>query len=238
MFGPYFVLFPASNLPWMCLTTFTILRYSYIDLVEAADAYTERSFFYAGAYFRYVDQSDNETQIAMKNYLEDIAAMSSVKFPPDHFWLTDFELFAENQTDSLGGLSFGEKVDRFLAVPSFFNLYSENIVQEASTRNVLVSRVYVRMDNVALDVISEQIDALKEQRDMTKRQSINEGWGGADHRFFLYEERFNQWYVVFPSCFDNTSVCRVGSPPLSLFLYRSFYEAVVNVSCGWYGITI
>jgi len=219
MFGPYCVHFPTSNLPWICLTTFTI---SYIDLVEAADAYTETTFFYAGAYFRYVDQSDNETQIAMKNYLEDIAAMSSVKFPPDHFWLADFELFAENQSDSLGGLSFGEKVDRFLAVPIFFNLYRENIVQDASTRKVLVSRAYIRMDNVALDVVSEQVNALKEQRDMTKRQPINEGWGGADHRFFMYEKRFNMWYVVIPTCFDNISVCTVCSPPHSLCFVQEF----------------
>jgi len=160
---------------------------SYIaDLVDATDAYTERTAFYVGVYFRYVDQSNDEIQAAMWKYMEDIVAMNSIKFPPDHFWLEDFELFTKNDTDALGDLPFGEKVDRFLAVPGFWNLYHEDIVQDSSTRNIIESRAFVRMDNVAWEEINEQTEALEEQQKVTEAQPINAGLSGNGLKFFMY----------------------------------------------------
>lgn len=185
----------------------------------------------------------------MRSYMKDIVAMESVEFPPDHFWLEDFELFVENKTNALDGLSFGEKVDQFLAVPTFFNLYHEDIVQDGSTRNVIESRAYVRMDNVDWEEIDDQVKALQEQRKVTYAQPINEGREGNSLKFFMYEGMFSIWSFYETSLNVRNPFClphfrRIGAQWLLVKIpftntYRTYSSTTLKelVRTTIYGIT-
>jgi Niemann-Pick C1 protein len=92
--------------------------------------------------------------------------------------------------DSLAQLDFNDQVDAFLADPVYGDLHRDNIVRdEAGT--ITTSRCVVNMDNVDLEDVNLQIDALEDQRKVTKVQPINQG--KKDWSFFTYDGVYNIW---------------------------------------------
>lgn len=160
---------------------------SYISaFFNALDDYTASSSVSPFAYFRFVDQSDPKIRLQMNDYVNNLVAIESVVEQPEFCWFRDFDTFL-NTSDSLEGGTFPEQLDQFLADPVYADLYELNIVRDAAG-NVFTSRCRFKMDNVDLEDVNEQIDALLDQRDVTDEQEINNGRN--DEAFFTYEGMF------------------------------------------------
>lgn len=161
------------------------------DFFDALDDYTDRSSIAPGVYFRYVDQSDKNIQAQMDSYINDLVFMvGAILEPPGFFWLRDFKVFLNNSEDSLAQLDFYNQVQAFLNDTVYGELYRDDIVTD-SDGTITASRCRIDMDNIDLEDIKQQIDALEEQRKVTKAQPINQG--RKDWAFFTYEGIYNIW---------------------------------------------
>eukprot|EP00545_Synedropsis_sp_CCMP1620_P000302 CAMPEP_0119016022 /NCGR_PEP_ID=MMETSP1176-20130426/11775_1 /TAXON_ID=265551 /ORGANISM="Synedropsis recta cf, Strain CCMP1620" /LENGTH=917 /DNA_ID=CAMNT_0006969347 /DNA_START=47 /DNA_END=2800 /DNA_ORIENTATION=+ len=160
---------------------------SYItDFFDAFNDYSVRSSVVPFAYFRYVDQSDESIQDEMEQYVNDLVGIDAIVDQPQSFWLRDFRSFTENKTDS----DFTAQLDAFLADPVFTELYSDHIVRDDSGA-ITSSRVLIHMDNVDIEEVTEQVDALEDQRAVSEAAQVNQGHD--DFRFFTYEGTYNIW---------------------------------------------
>jgi Niemann-Pick C1 protein len=161
------------------------------DFFDALDDYTDRSSISPEVYFRNVDQSDKNIQEQMESYINDLVIMVDAIFePPEFFWLRDFKVFVNNSEDSLAQLDFYDQVQAFLADPVYSELYRDDIVTDTDG-TITASRCRIYMDNIDLEDVKQQIDALEEQRKATKAQSINQG--RKDWAFFTFEGIYNIW---------------------------------------------
>jgi hypothetical protein len=80
--------------------------------------------------------------------------------------------------------------DAFLAVPEYKDLFRDDIVRNKNG-DIVSSRVRLNMDNVSIEDIAEQIDALDDQREVSAAQPINQGQ--AEYKFFTYDAVYNIW---------------------------------------------
>ena len=96
----------------------------------------------------------------------------------------------------------------FLSDPVNFDLYGTNIVRDEQG-TITASRVRLHFENVDEEDVKEQIDTLKEQRDITARQPINVGL--TDYSFFNYDNNYNIWefFRVTPEEFRLTTIMGV-----------------------------
>lgn len=159
-----------------------------IEFFDAYTAHTTISGMMVFAYFRHVDQSDAAVQQQMHAYVDDLLEMDAIEQGPEFFWLSDFQEFvAENASSNE---TFIEQMDRFLEDPVYQELYQDHIVRN-ETGTVLESRVGLRMDNVDVEDVTEQIDTLQEQDQVTASQTINQGQ--RDWPFFTYGGMYDIW---------------------------------------------
>jgi Niemann-Pick C1 protein len=119
----------------------------------------------------------------MEQYVNDLVGIDAIIDPPELFWLRDFRSFAENMTDS----DFSTQLDAFLADPVFKELYSDHIVRDDSGV-ITASRVLIHMDNVDIEEVNEQVDALEDQRAVSEAAQVNQGHID-DLRFFTCKHR-------------------------------------------------
>jgi Niemann-Pick C1 protein len=160
------------------------------DFFDALDDYSSRSATAPFVYFRNVDQSDEVVQEQMEIYTNDLVTIDAIVDQPEFFWLRHFKVFLNVSENSLAQLDFNDQVDAFLADPVYGGLHRDNIARD-ETGTITASRCRVNMDNVNLDDINLQIDALQDQRMVSKAQSINQG--AKDFFFFTYDGVYNIW---------------------------------------------
>lgn len=160
------------------------------DLWDALDDYQERSGAIPFAYFRYVNQSLPGIQNDMEKYIDEIATLESVEEPPEEFWLRDFKVFNGTLSDTDRPANFDDQVKLFLSDPGYSDMYSDHIAFN-DNGEITASRCRVYMDNVDWYHVKDQIDALKEQRALSRSQPINKGI--SEWRFFMYFEMFDIW---------------------------------------------
>ena len=170
-----------------------------------------------GVYFRGVDQSDPEIRRQMRKYLDDISAMPQIGQPPEFCWVRDmYSILESNDTvgelvssslEHLGRLddahkdmlsvladelrksnsTFDEKLTTLLKIPSISDIYGEDIVLDGEGR-IVASRCYTFIRHLDLKDISEQIDMLHDQREVTRDQPINQLPGNErDMPFFTFD---------------------------------------------------
>ena len=156
------------------------------EFFDNFDAYTTQSGVRPIVYFRNVDQSDPTVQAQMEKYVADLQGLQQITDAPVFFWLKDFKEFV-NETSSIQSLPFNEQIRAFLADSVYEELYSDNIVLD-SDGNIAASRTEMLMDEVDLEDIGAQIDALSDQEAVTDRQLINEGKGD-DLPFFNFDPK-------------------------------------------------
>jgi len=162
---------------------------SYVtDFFDAFDEYTVRNSVAPYVYFRNVDQADEDMQAQMETYVNDLVAMDAVEEPPENFWLLDLRTYVEEE--GLSDLTFEQQLDKFLAEPVYFDLYSGDIVRDEDGK-VTTSRVQLNFDNVDLEDVSEQIDVLDEERKVTGSQPVNKDQ--STWKFFSYDQIYNIW---------------------------------------------
>ena len=166
---------------------------SYVtDFLDSLDEYTARSTVAPYAYFRFVDQSQEDIQEQMEAYVNDLVSISAIEEQPEFFWLRDFKAFvAQDETGTLSTLDFAQQLDVFLSDLVYFDLYADHIVRNETSGHIIASRVELQMDNVDIEDVNDQIDTLKDQRSVTSRQPINAGQ--SEWRFFSYDGIYDIW---------------------------------------------
>ena len=150
---------------------------------KALDEYQARSGASPFVYFRYVNQSDQSIRDEMAQYVMDLVEIDAIEDPPKEFWVWDFQNYTLKASQEFQNLSFEKQLQIFLAEPAFHDIYVDNIVFNENGE-VTASRCQMYMDNVDWDIVTEQIDALNDQREVTKQQRINKG--STDGPFFTY----------------------------------------------------
>jgi Niemann-Pick C1 protein len=164
---------------------------SYItEFFDAFDVWYSRGAVYPYVYFRYVDQSDAEIQKQMVNYVNDLVGIDAIEEQPPNFWLRDFRAYVSSTNGSMADMSFNEQLDAFLHEPGYELLYRDEIIRD-NNGDIIVSRVSIHMPNVDTDDVKNQVDALEDQRDVTKAQPINKD--KKDWPFFTFADLYNIW---------------------------------------------
>ena len=144
-------------------------------------------------YFRNIDVSKPEIQVAMLNFVDDMSELDIVAGRPSSFWLADFQEFwgagAETMENST---NFYTALDNFLSTEPFQTQYSHDIVRDGSNR-VVASRV--KFDFVGIDVTenSNQVSALKKLKQTAASQPLNRGVSPKDWPLFSYGLVFSSW---------------------------------------------
>jgi Niemann-Pick C1 protein len=162
---------------------------SYITtFIDARQDYSSRSHILNGIYFRNEDQSDEDIQQQMFDYIDQLVEMESVTGYPDFFWLRDLNRFVENQT--LHYLPFYTQLDLFLGVDIINEVYGGDIIRDEDGK-IIESRCFIDMGNVEADDIKGQIQILDDARRIGASQPINQGKEEAS--FLTYSRAYNIW---------------------------------------------
>jgi len=162
------------------------------DFIDANELYTAQADVRPKLYFRDVDQSDPDVQQQMHDFIDAMVGLDQVSKPPRFFWLDNFHIFV-NRTEGVEDLSFNEQLDLFLEDRVFRYLHFDDLYRDEKTGNLISSRVGISFDGVGYQVVSEEIEALHDQRAVTQNQPINEGKAADDWPFFAHNNAFNGW---------------------------------------------
>lgn len=136
----------------------------------------------------------------------DLVTIEAIEEPPEEFWLWDFQNYTADASDEFRNLSFEEQIVQFLAEPAFRETYEDHIVHENG--KISTSRCLIHMDGVDWDIVTEQIDALHDQRDVTKAQAINKGRD--DWAFFTYFGGYDIWELYATSVVEIIKTTIIG----------------------------
>eukprot|EP00549_Striatella_unipunctata_P007214 CAMPEP_0118691254 /NCGR_PEP_ID=MMETSP0800-20121206/10574_1 /TAXON_ID=210618 ORGANISM="Striatella unipunctata, Strain CCMP2910" /NCGR_SAMPLE_ID=MMETSP0800 /ASSEMBLY_ACC=CAM_ASM_000638 /LENGTH=867 /DNA_ID=CAMNT_0006589005 /DNA_START=310 /DNA_END=2913 /DNA_ORIENTATION=- len=162
---------------------------SYITtFVDNRELYAEERTFAPEIYFRDVNFADSLVQDEMTKYVNELEKLKQVSEGPVFFWLYDFKDWLSDKPD-IQSVPFEEQLDKFLEIPSYNLLYGNDIVRNEDGV-MTASRTQIYMDLIDGDLVTEQIDALFDQRDITKTQPANEG--EKEWKFFTW---MNEYYI-------------------------------------------
>jgi hypothetical protein len=216
---------------------------SYVtDFWDVYDVYSSRAGFVTRVYFRDVDQAEERVHSQMYDYIEDLVALEQIPEGPAFFWLRDFEIFVEsNDEGGLWNATFPEKMELFLAYPSY-SAYSYDIVLDDSGY-VSASRVSLYMSNIDLN---GNIDALLDQRHVSKSQPINQG--KSDWSFFTFAPLYSIWEFCTSSIIhlvSSTHIYFVVSPIVVVFVLLWLFtdsvaveELVLSTVIGIFSVSV
>ena len=168
-------------------------RGSYVtSFLDAFDRYSSRALpIYA--YFRNIDQSDDNMQQQMIRYMEDLAALDQFGDPP-FCWVRDVRelLDTDQEVNTLvGNLTFHEQLQVLLSIPSVREVYGDNIVFD-DNGDIVASRCILYAEKLNVDDVDEQTDLLHAQKEVTANQPVNkekpDEWS-----FFTYDDLYLTW---------------------------------------------
>lgn len=197
--------YSASQLEQQFTIEFVIPEGSYVGgFLDAIETHNSDSGMKPDVTFRFVDQSLQETQQQMEDFIGDLVALDEISSPPSNFWLWDFRDFVGKNESGSANLGFNDQVALFLEDPLWKSVYANDIARNEKGE-VTASRVQVFMDNVDTDVVKDQIDALKNQEDTARAQRMNRGIDGGDWPFFTFSDRYFIW-EFFASCPEELTI--------------------------------
>jgi predicted RND superfamily exporter protein len=233
---------------------------SYVgDFWDTFTTYTAGSGVAPFVVFRGVNQSDAGIQQQMEDYVNALVAMEQVEDQPEFFWLRDFQTFTNsnqsvaealatlpssdqeefagftNSTSTIAEmmavLSFEEQLDVFLAVPVFYQLYSDDIVRDADGM-ISASRTTVRMTKVDQQIVFNQVDALETQRIVTESQPANNPDDPDNWAFFTFGELYYIWqfYTESPNELILTTILGVSAVSIVSMIFIPHWSAVLFVT--------
>jgi len=189
LFG--FSLYNTSNFTQEFELTQMFPKDSYVpDYIDAVDTYAQRGWTTALAYFRNVDQSNELVQEEMEEYINSLVRMDAISEQPEYFWLRTFKYVLTVGGDRLSNMTFNEQLDVFLSVPTLNRLYGDHIVRDEEG-NLIASSCLLNLDNIDMDLVSEQ---LATREDIINATVTNPANAGTDKwNFFLYYPDVYVW---------------------------------------------
>lgn len=164
---------------------------------NAYENYYENNGARPGVYFRDVDFSNTSTWDQMEDYVNDLANLTEYfAGQPSNFWLRDFRSYL-NTSQDLQYMTFEEQVEQFLLDPVYSQMYKDDIARNGNGI-MTTSRTWMGLDNVDYDIVTEQIDALVAQREVSAEQPVNQGQ--SEWPFFTFAGDYFIWefYRVSP----------------------------------------
>ena len=145
-----------------------------------------------GAYFRNVDQSDNDTQLQMLDYLAKLGSLPQINETTPFCWVRDFkEIKKQNEMAAslLGNLTFNQQIDFALSIPAIKEVYGSDIVRDIDG-NITASRCWFFVKNLDMQDVQDQTAMLLAQRAISLAHPANKG--KAKFSFFS----FDLWYII------------------------------------------
>jgi Patched family len=200
-----------------------------IDFFDAIQSYSLQATVSPYVYFRDVDQSDQDIQQQMGEYVVDLVlGVDAIVLGPNAFWLRDFHDYVEFA--GIHDLDFNAQLDQFLNVPVLFEMYSGDIIRDENG-TLISSRCLINMVNMPkVDHLQESIEALHQQRAVTMEQPINNG--SPDGPFFTYGMPYNIWefYAICVNELTMTMVMGVIAVSIISIFFVPHWTAVFYVT--------
>merc|ERR1712232_874855 len=118
-----------------------------------------------------------------------------------------------------------------MGVPAYDQLYSDNIVRN-SKGNVTASRTRVRMTEINQRSVEDQVDALENQRIISKEMSINRDVDPDNWKFFTFDELYYIWqfYTESPSELFLTTILGVSAVSIISLVFIPHWSSVLFVA--------
>ena len=197
-----------------------------IDFYDAANAYTTRQGPNVYIYFRSVDQSDPEVQRQMQAYVDAIVSIDAIDKPPFQWWLKDYQDYMQTHPE-LDTLPFSEKLQSFLAFSSY-NYNSDMLFDVDGT--LQASRTLVHMNNVDSTQLKTGIDALKDQREKSREQAVNQNSG--DWSFFTFAPIYLQYEFlrITPEELAQSTVVGIISVSVMSMIFMPHWSGILFVA--------
>ena len=150
-----------------------------------------------GVYFRHSDQSQENVQQQMNEYI-DALVDGHIGEEPDFCWVRDFAQYQDFAGEFLGGIdlsnfTFTQQMTLALSDPRVKEVYGSDIVTDEDG-NVVASRCWIRMSKVDFKDVKNQTETLRRQRAITASQPINQETNGYDEwPFFTMADTYFLW---------------------------------------------
>jgi Patched family len=199
------------------------------------ERYAERGFVVPHAFFRNVDQSDPDIQDQMVDFVDQLVKIDSITSEPPFFWVKHFREFL-TYDERLPELTFNTQLDIFLSVDIFRLLYGDDIVRDPESGDIIASRVVMYMDKLDMASLSNQIQAWRDQLDVTEIHPINREVNLADgdgFNFFLHEETMIyvwEFYAKFVNELIAATILGLVSVSFIAFVFLPHRTAVCFVT--------
>jgi len=156
---------------------------------KAQRAYASTQQLSIGVFFRNVDQSDPDIQQQMNDYVDQLVdGLDAVGSPPEFFWLNHLGEFTA--TMGISDEPFEAQLDAFLGVDVIDEFYGGSIIRDESG-GIVYSKVTLKLDQLDVSNVRQQIRTLNQQRKISKRHPINQGRG--ENAFFTYSTEYKTW---------------------------------------------
>ena len=197
-----------------------------IDFYDATKAYTTRQGPSVYIYFRSVDQSDPEIQRQMQAYIDAIVGIKAIEKPPYHWWLKDYQYYMQAHPE-LDTLPFSETLPSFLT--SFNYNYTSDMLFDVNQR-LVASRTLVHMDNVDSTQLSTGMDALRDQREKSRQQPVNQDSG--DWSFFTFASIYLQYEFlrITPEELAKSTVVGIISVSVMSMMFMPHWSGILFVA--------
>jgi len=187
-----------------------------------------------GVYFRDVDQSSNNAQMKMYNYVEDLVdEFSDMTEEPSFCWIRDFQQL-ENQNEAsaniLENFTFAQKLDVALSIPAIKEVYGSDIVRN-STGDITASRCWLFFKNLDMQSVQAQTDMLLKQRAISRSQPVYTDETRTRLPFFS----FSIWYIIWVRCdvwksgdFAHCSCVSYSHVGFQIQIQQEFYTVAIS----------
>ena len=142
-------------------------------------------------YFRDIDVSSPPNQGAMMQYVNETSNLDIIDGFPTSFWLADFFVFSLRENFDSSEV-FYDQLDTFLSTEPYKTQHAEDIVRDES-RRVIASRVKIDFTGVDTTENQNQVNALKQQQDVSSAQPLNAGLDPEDWPLFSFGLVYYAW---------------------------------------------
>jgi Niemann-Pick C1 protein len=181
---------------------------SYIlDFTENHKTYSSQNLVEPQVIFRNLNQSDPLVRQQMDQYINDLVETETIQDQPELVWFRHFDMFVNHF--SLQNETFDHQIAEFLGNPAVHSVYGRDIALNDEGK-ITESRCYIVMDNLDMNVVHDQMDALDEQYFVTEQQPLNDADLSTNWNMFTYHEFFNMWEFYHTSVQELTSSTVTG----------------------------
>lgn len=208
------------------------------DFLFAIENYFDRSLRFP-AYFRYVDQSDPKVQDQMLDFIDKMVEIPAFGVEPEYCWIRDFRQLKDGEFPGFeeyswifnSNLTFSQELDILLADPAIQGVFGSDIARDKDG-NIQVSRCPLSLNNLSIDIVQDQVDALADIKRLIAEHPINQGSKEGDEAFFAFDLIFFLWefYTLATQELKTTTLSGIVTVSAIGFLLIPHWSAIFFVA--------